>query len=528
MSRTALVLGGDVDALVSALALARRNTPVTLVVEEPAALARLALVEVAKGFRAPALHHAGGADLAALAAAVRGRRRRRSGIEPAAPPLLVPGRDGAAALALGKTLTVIGGEPPAGLAARYDSYAAIVQRSSAFLSRLAARAPLTLVEPVTRQLLATVAPGLAWLRMPAVHRNELMAFMPAPAADVLGDRLGDSRAASALAGVAAHATSVGPMQPGTATLLLHAAATGGFPQATTWPSGGLATAGEALLEAVRAAGVEILVNEPIAALLEDGPRAVGAVTARGTELRARAVISSLGLRRTFELLPGCGLLGAGLLSDLRTHRDRGASARLLLALDRLPRLRSGERELTGPELSGCWMIDDGMEGRERAADAARRGELPERPALEVMLPSLSQPDLAPAGQHVLTAWVHHAPFTPAGRAWDDVARERLAARAVAMLEEFSPGIAASIVGSTLLAPPDLETRCALPGGHVAGGELALDQLYSLRPSPDTCAYRTPVRGLYLTGASCHPGAPLSGAAGLNTARAVLADLPRDC
>jgi phytoene dehydrogenase-like protein len=163
-----------------------------------------------------------------------------------------------------------------------------------------------------------------------------------------------------------------------------------------------------------------------------------------------------------------------------------------------------------------------LEALERAFDTAHFGGIPERPWLEVTLPSLTDPGLAPEGKHVLSAYVQYTPRDLRDGDWEGQ-RERLGERVIEVLEECAPGLRGRIEGIQVLTPEDLERRYALTGGHPLHGEPALDQLYAMRPLLGWGRYRGPLPGLYFCSAGTHPGGGVTGAPGANAARAVLAD-----
>jgi phytoene dehydrogenase-like protein len=195
---------------------------------------------------------------------------------------------------------------------------------------------------------------------------------------------------------------------------------------------------------------------------------------------------------------------------------RGTVAKLNLALDGLPRFTG----LEGAALGGRLVIAPDLGYLERAFDHAKYGEAPQAPALEITIPSLHDPGLAPEGQHVLSANVIYAPYDL--KAGWDAAREGFAEQAIAAIAQYAPDLRQYIVAGQLLTPLDLEREYRLTGGHWHHGELALDQLLMLRPVPGAAQYATPLPGLYLCGAGAHPGGGVMGAAGMNAARQVLA------
>jgi len=352
------------------------------------------------------------------------------------------------------------------------------------------------------------------------HMRELLRVAGMNIADLAEERLGSDLARGAVAFDAVLGTRLGPRSPGTVLTLLHriAGGNGGARgSGIAHPQGGLGTLADALAASAREAGVEIRTGAPVErVLVSDADRACGVRLADGEEIAAGCVISNADPRRTFLSLVGPAHLDTGFVRHVRNIRMRGTAAKLHLALD-------GDPGFTGvpvEALAGRLLIAPDVAWTERAFDRAKYGELPEAPAMEVTLPSSHDRGLAPAGGHVLSAVIQYAPYDlRAG--WDEAAREQLAERALAVLERCAPGIRDRVVARELVTPVDLERELGMTGGHWHHGELAFDQYLMLRPVPEAAGYATPVPGLYLCGAGCHPGGGVSGAPGRNAARRVI-------
>ena len=214
------------------------------------------------------------------------------------------------------------------------------------------------------------------------------------------------------------------------------------------------------------------------------------------------------------------------MRDLGALDFRSSSLKINLALDALPRFRSGSGDAPGPEHSGTIHIGARtLDELDDAFAAAERGGLPQRPLVELTLPSALDSSLAPAGQHVASMFVQYAPYELANSTWERE-RERFADRVCALVDEVAPGFSASVLHREVLAPPDLERVFGLTGGNIFHGSMSLDRLLFMRPLPGYSHYRTPVDGLYLCGAGTHPGGGVMGACGRNAAMEVLRDLAR--
>ena len=336
-------------------------------------------------------------------------------------------------------------------------------------------------------------------------------------ADLLEDAFEGDLLRGAIAFDAVLGTHFGPRSPGTVLTLLYrlAGRGGGNPGALTLPEGGMGAVSTALAGAAQAAGAEIRTGRPVVRVLVRDDRAVGVVCADGEEIAARNVISNADPRRTFMDLLGAEHLDTGFVGRVRNIRMRGDAAKVHLALGGLPAFTG----LEASDLTGRLIIAPDVDYVERAFNPAKYGEFSPEPVMEITLPSLHDPGLAPEGKHVLSAVVQYAPYRLSG-GWA-AGREAFAAAVLGVLSRYAPDIGSRIVASELLTPADIERQFGMTGGHWHHGELALDQMLMLRPVPGAAQYGTPLAGLYLCGAGAHPGGGVMGAAGLNAASQVI-------
>ena len=265
-------------------------------------------------------------------------------------------------------------------------------------------------------------------------------------------------------------------------------------------------------------GAEIRTSAPVARILTEpvatGLAAVGVTLENGERIAADRVVSSADPKTTFLKLLGAAKLEIEFTNRIRRLRDRGMVSKLLLALSEQP-------GFTGVDTpTGRHILAPNLEAIEGAYDDAKYGDVPEAPVLEVVIPSLSNPDLAPEGAHVLSANILYTPYRRRD-GWNTLARGLLLERALEMLEHYAPSIRELIVGEQLLTPMDIESRFGTSGGHWHHGDMALDQLIMMRPTYGAAQYRTPIAGLYLCGAGAHPGGDLTGIPGHNAAKEIL-------
>jgi phytoene dehydrogenase-like protein len=287
--------------------------------------------------------------------------------------------------------------------------------------------------------------------------------------------------------------------------------------------GGMGALSEAIASSARAAGAEIRCDSPVARIRTVGGRACGVILEDGTEIRSRAVASGIHPRSTFLDLVGSEHLPPELVVEIERFRTRGSSAKVNLALSELPDFRAMPGIEPGPQHPE-FILSPSIEYVERAWDDAKHGRPSEHPMLDCVIPTTKDATIATEGNHILTAFVQYAPSELAdGRSWDRE-RDALGDRVIDTISEYAPNVKAAVLHREVLTPLDLEQRFGLLGGNIFQGEMALDQLYSLRPAPQAGAYRTPVRGLYLCASGSHPGGGVMGAPGHNAARLMIRDL----
>ncbi|MCH9688879.1 MAG: NAD(P)/FAD-dependent oxidoreductase, partial [Deltaproteobacteria bacterium] len=338
----------------------------------------------------------------------------------------------------------------------------------------------------------------------------LLRLPPMCVADVLGEWFSSPLLTAALSLPALAGTFTGPWSPGNAINLLRRESLSG-----PGVVGGGPMLVAALQRAAESAGVEIRTGTAVERI-RMGARGVQGVTLVGGEtIDATQVAASCHPRHTLLELVTPGSIEYRLEHRIDTFRTRGTVAHVLLALDKAPSLGGPDDETIQWARTGAH-VDD----LERAHDALKYREIPSTPILDVHLPTVEQPDLAPPGHAVASVLVHFAPHSPDG-GWTDDARDALGDRVVELLGEHDAGLPGSVVGRQVLTPSDLEARYGVAGGNLHHGEHSLDQLL-VRPTPECIHHRTPLPGLFLCGSGSHPGGGLTCAPGELAAAAMLA------
>ena len=358
--------------------------------------------------------------------------------------------------------------------------------------------------------------------LPRQDQYNQVQLMTMSAADFLDqwfetDVLKATMAASGIIG-----TFLGIRSPGTAYVLLHhymGEIDGAF---RSWglARGGTGAISDAIAAAARQAGVEIRTETPVERILTASGTVQGVALANGDEIKATVVASSVDPRLTFLRLLDEKSLPDEFVADVKRYKFRGSSGKVNLALDALPDFTS----LPGPghHLRGAISISPSMEYMERAYDEAKYGRFSRRPYIDIVIPSLTDPGLAPPGKHVMSCFVQYAPYHLADGTWDEQ-RDAFGDTVVETLCQYAPNLKNIIRHVQVVTPLDLERDWGLSEGNIFQGELTLEQLFFLRPVPGWAQYQTPIRNLYMCGSATHPGGGIMGAPGRNAAFRMLAD-----
>src|SRR5262249_50537559 len=287
--------------------------------------------------------------------------------------------------------------------------------------------------------------------------------------------------------------------------------------------GGIGAVSGALASAARRLGAEIRIGAEVRHIVVKDGVAIGVVLATGEQLTAQWIVSNADPRRTLGGLVDPASLAPEFVSAIRNIRMRGSLAKVNYAVSSLPRfvgVSSLDQEDRNAALSGWVRIGADIDAIERAFDAAKYGSFADEPWIELAIPSILDRGLAPADQHVVSAYVQFAPSCLRDTTWD-AEREHLADVATKTIERYAPGFDRSIVARQIITPLDLERTYGLTGGHIFHGELGLDHLWSARPILGWAGYVTPIENLFLCSTGTHPGTGLDGRAGALAARQVI-------
>jgi phytoene dehydrogenase-like protein len=516
-----LIIGAGHNGLTTAFYLAKAGHKVTVLERRDVVGGCAVTEEFAPGFHAPLANAIG----PLRRSVVRDMGLRVEFLRPD-PRLVALGADGHA-LAFGdipRTVEAIRAFSPKD-ADRYPEFCATLQRLGAFLAGLLELTPPSIDAPAAGEMWDLLKVGKRFRGLGRTDGFRLLRWGPMAAADLVAEWFETDLLQAAIAARGVFGTAQGPWSAGSgAVLLLNAAVDPAPGGSSVMVKGGPGALTAAMADAARAAGVTIRTGAAVARIVVRDGKVAGVVMEDGSEIPGRAVVSNADPRRTFLGLVEPVELDPSFLTKIRNYRARGTVAKVHLALNAIPSFRG----VANPaDLHGRVHIAPGIDYLERAFDASKYGELPQDPYLDVTLPTISDPSLAPAGKHVLSATVQFVPYQLAnGESWAG-GRDRLQRTVLATLEKFAPGLGATVEAAEVLTPADLEQRYGMSGGQIYHGEPALDQLFTMRPVLGWAQYRTPIDGLFLCGSGTHPGGGITAASGQNAAREIASRLTRN-
>jgi phytoene dehydrogenase-like protein len=396
----------------------------------------------------------------------------------------------------------------------YEEYGQLMVEMARFIKPILAITPPDLTSLDPRPLLPLAGLARSFQQLPERQQAVFVQLMTMSAADFLDqwfetDPLKATMSASGIIG-----TYQGVRSPGTAYVLLHhymGEIDGAF-RAWGIPKGGTGGISNAIASAARALGAEIRTEAPVARIIVKNGRATGVALEDGEEIEATDVLSSVDARRTFLSLVEPGSLDAEFEEEVRRFKFRGSSGKVNLAVDRLPDFSCLPG--VGEHLRGAISFSPSLDEMELAYDDAKYNRFSAKPYIDMIIPTLVDPSMAPPGKHVISCFVQYAPYklAPELGTWDDQ-REAFGDAVIDRIAEFAPNIRDVILFRNVQTPLDIERTTGLSEGNIFQGELSLEQLFFNRPVPGYARFRTPIRDLWLCGSSTHPGGGIMGANG---------------
>ncbi len=408
----------------------------------------------------------------------------------------------------------------------YVRYSADTQRQCRLIRDFLLTTPPDPASFHPRDLLGLLAIGRKFAEMGEDQMYDTMRFWTMSVADYLNEYFETDVIKAALSGSGIIGTALGIYSPGTAYVLLHHYMGDIDGNVGSWgyARGGMGAVSASLAGAFKAFGGELRTEAGIGQILTNKGKVSGVALDSGEEIAAPVVVSAFDVKQTFLDCMDAADLPAAFVERVRHFKIRGSSGKLNIALDGLPEFPAL------PKGSPLYHADmhflDSMQRMERAYDDWKSGTWSKDPYIDLVIPTLTDPTMAPPGKHFMSCFVQYCPHKLEGRDWTNPEREAFAQTVIDQVANHSPNFKDLILNVEIRTPEDIEREIGITEGNIFHGELTMDQLLFNRPVPGYAKYRTPIDGLYLCGSSAHPGGGVMAAPGANAAREILLDLRR--
>jgi len=409
-------------------------------------------------------------------------------------------------------------------AARYPEFQQTLSKISKVIAEALALTPPDIDHPSKGDLWGMLQTGRAIRNLGKKDMYRLLRWGPMAVADLVAEYFETELLRATIAARGIFGTFLGPWSAGTSlVLLIRAAGDAHASGLASFAEGGAGAITQAMAAAATEAGAEIRSNAEVIEVTVGNGVASGVVLSSGEEINAQAIISNADPKRTLLKLVDPMHLSPDFVMKLQHYRMPGTVAKVNLALSGLPKFTALKEN--DEALSGRILIAPEIDYLERAFDESKYGNFSKQPYLEVAIPTVGDPSLAPAGKHVMSIYMQYAPFKLKNSDWEKQ-RVALGDTVVKTLTRYAPNLPELILTHQIITPQDLEDVYGLTNGHIFHGELALDQFFTMRPMLDWAKYNTPIKNLYLCGSGTHPGAGLTGGSGANAAREILKELKK--
>lgn len=520
-TRDVVIVGGGHNGLVTAFYLAKAGFK-PLVLERRAQVGGAAITEeFHPGFRCSTLVHNTGSLRADV---VRDMQLKQYGLQ-----LTTPEVSTASLLPDGRALLLYADARKAAQeisqwsqkdAAAYADFGNALAKIGGVIGEALALTPPNIDNPSAGDLWGMLKTGRSIRNLGKKDMYRFLRWGPMAVADLAAEFFDTEPLRATVAARGIFGTFLGPWSAGSALVLLLRAAADPTPVGTVqFAAGGAGSVTQAMAAAGKQAGAEIRTNADVAEIrIKDGV-ATGVVLTSGEEISAKAVVSNTDPKRTLMRLVDPTHLAPDFIQKIKNYRSLGTVAKINLALSGLPDFSALKASGNGNLLKGRIQISPEIDYLERAFDESKYGNFSRQPYLEITFPSLTDPSLAPAGQHVMSIYMQYAPYRLKNTDWESQ-RTALGEAVVKTIAQYAPNLPEKILRHQIITPKDLEETYGLTGGHIFHGELALDQFFTMRPLLDWARYQTPIDKLYLCGNGTHPGTGLTGGSGANAAREI--------
>jgi len=524
-ARDVVVIGAGHNGLVAAFYLARAGYKPLVLERRPQPGGAAITEEFHPGFRSSILAHAAGPLRADV---VRDMQLERHGLKLITPEVAVvsfspDGRVLTLYQDLKKTTEEIARFSPKD-ATRYPEFRQSLAKVSRVIGKALTLTPPWIDEPSKRDLWDMLQTGRAIRRLGKRDMYRLLRWGPMAVADLVSEYFDTELLRATLASRGIFGTFLGPWSAGSSLVLLIRAAADGHPAgAACFAEGGMGAITRAMAAAAQQAGAEIRTGADVIEITVGNGAVHGVVLSNGEQIHAKAIVSNADPKRTLLKLVDPIHLAPNFVAKLEHYRMPGTVAKVNLALSGLPNFVALQGN--SDALKGRIHIGPEIDYLERAFDESKYGNFSREPYLEIAIPSLTDPALAPAGKHVMSIYMQYAPYKLRDSDWE-TQRVALGDTVVRILAQYAPDLPQLILHHQIITPQDLEDVYGLTGGHIFHGELALDQFFTMRPLLDWARYSTPIANLFLCGSGTHPGAGLTGGSGANAAHEILKQLKK--
>jgi phytoene dehydrogenase-like protein len=519
-----IIIGGGHNGLVAACYLARAGLK-TLVLERREIVGGAAVTEeIQPGFSCSTLAHSAAPFVSQIFKDLRLERYGVQFITPAVKVLALAPETSSICIYDDTAQTIRELEKVSPKDAKsYPEFGRSFSRIGRVLAPLLRMTPPAIEHPTPSELWSLGKLGRSFRGLGKKDAYRLLRWGPMAVADLIAEWFETETLRALVAARGIFGAFAGPWSAGTSTGLLWQAAMDGHAIGpAAFVKGGMGTLTDALASAARDAGVEIRTGTSVDKIEANEDRASKVILQSGEEIAARAIVSNADPRATFLSLVDPVCLDPSFLLKIRNYRATGVSAKINLALSDLPAFTGVEGDDLRTKLSGRIHIGPDIDYLERAFDAAKYGDYSKRPYLDITIPSLTDPALAPSGAQVMSVYVQYAPYKLKDGDWN-TRREAFAESVIDVLSSYAPNLKQLILARQVITPLDLERTYGMSGGHIHHGEQSLDQFLTFRPLIGWAQYRTPIKGLYLCGAGTHPGGGVTGGPGANAAREIIRD-----
>ncbi len=524
-TRDVVIVGGGHNGLVTAFYLAKAGFK-PLVLERRAQVGGTAITEeFHPGFRCSTLAHNTGPLRADI---VRDMQLEKHGLK-----LTTPDVSTVSLLPDGRALVLYSDEKKAAQeiapwsqkdAASYVDFGATLGKIGKVIGEALLLTPPNIDSPNSGDLWGMLKTGRSIRNLGKKDLYRVLRWGPMAVADLVAEFFDTEPLRATIAARGIFGTFLGPWSAGSALVLMLRAAADASPSPSPaggvqFPTGGAGAITLAMAAAAKQAGAEIRTSADIAEIRVTDGVATGVVLTSGEEISARAVVSNADPKRTLMRLVDSTHLSPDFVQKIKNYRSMGTVAKINLALSALPEFTALKSKGNGNLLQSRIQISPEIDYLERAFDESKYGNFSHHPYIEITFPSLSDPSLAPASEHVMSIYMQYAPYKLKNSDWESQ-RIALGETVVKTIAQYAPNLPQTILRHQIITPKDLEETYGLTGGHIFHGELALDQFFTMRPLLDWARYQTPIERLYLCGSGTHPGTGLTGGSGANAAREI--------